>query len=492
MNALLRYPVAYCVLGIALALAFEEIRADWWGLLVLGSLISLYGFVAKGDRDEGRFQIGDNCYFIGFVYTLSIITATLALDAESLLAGAQDSLPPLLKTVGIALGTSVVGMVWRFGLTHGVRVGEDAFQDAVQEAALAANRLKGVLAELHAAVDGTKAAINDIVRAAGSALEQLLAETRSHMNGAAAEAAGALATLGETASASSRQQAEAIATFAKSTSETMGTLQQTTETATRALGGKLEQLAAETRSRMEDDAAHAAAVLADLGETSVANARQQAAAVTTFADSTAETMKSLQQTTQAATDAVAQALAATLPSLQNYARTVETSMHRAGDTLEAGARQTLERLSNGVADALQANTFADARQAMESAVAAHAQAVAEVQQTLGQSVAGLNEATNLATTRAEEARQTLAALHGGPDQAGLEAAITAVARLRTVVADLNEQLPLLTERQTAATAAATSYGEELKGLSDTLTAMPPPAPAPNSRHESWWSRLFRR
>lgn len=499
MNSLLRYPVLYCVAGTLLALGFEEIRTGWWGLLVLGFLISLYGFLAAGPKDEGRFQVGDNCYFIGFVYTLSIITATLGLDAERLLAGAQDSLPPLLTTVGIALGTSVVGMVWRFGLTHGVRVGEDAFQDAVREAAVAATGLKGVLEELHSTADGTKSAVSGIVRTAGTELEQLVAETRSHMHGTVADATGALTTLGKNATAASRQQAEAIAKFAADTTETLATLQRTTQAATDALaeplaaiGGRLEQVVAETRSRMERDAAKAAATLATLGENSVASSQQQATAFTTFADNTAEAMRSLQETTQAATDAVARSLNAALPSLQDHARNVETTMQRVGGALEAGARQALERLSNGVADALQANTFADARQAMESAVGAHAQTVAEVQRTLAQSVTSLTEATNLATARAEEARATLAALHGGPDQSGLDATSTAVARLQSAVVELNEQLPLLAERQAVATAAANSYGEELKGLSNTLAAMPQSAPAPDTGQASWWSRLFRR
>lgn len=427
MNDLLRFPVAYCVVGIALALAFQPIRADWWGLVVLGFLISLYGFLAKGDKDERRLEVGDNCYFIGFVYTLSVITASLMLDAEELLAG-TDTLHPLLKTVGIALGTSVVGMTWRFGLTHDFQVSEDAFQAAVREAAVAAAGLKGVLEQQQKATASAASAIDDMAAKAGAKLEQLVAETRSRMHSAAADAASALASL---------------------------------------------------------------------GESSAANSREQAAVVAALTKSSADAMQALQATTRATTEDVGQALAATLPSLRDYAGTIEASARRAGDALEEGTRQALARLSQGVADALAANTFADARRALEAAVATHAQTVTAIQRTLAESVSGLNEATNLATARAEEARRTLASINATPEQAGLDSASTAVARLREAVAALNEQLPALATHQAAASEAAASYRAELNGLASTLAALPQPpstlTPPPEAKHGTrWWSRLFRR
>ena len=145
MNVWLRMPITYCVVGIALAFFFESVRADWAGLVVLGALVILYAFLAKGEKDDGRFRTGDNSYFIGFVYTLSIITLSLMLDADTLLDGAGDGVSPLLKTIGIALGTSVVGMLCRFLLTHDIRVAEDEFDREVRAAAAAAAQLKGTV-----------------------------------------------------------------------------------------------------------------------------------------------------------------------------------------------------------------------------------------------------------------------------------------------------------------------------------------------------------
>ena len=183
MSALLKMPIIYCVVGIVACALFESVRAGWTGLGVLGALVSLYAWLAKGQRDEGRFRTGDNSYFIGFVYTLSVITLSLILDADTLLGGAGGGVSPLLKTIGIALGTSVVGMLWRFGLTHDIVVAEDAFDDAMRDAAVAAASLKGAMREAADAADALKGVVSET------------AEATAPLRGAVREAADAAAPL---------------------------------------------------------------------------------------------------------------------------------------------------------------------------------------------------------------------------------------------------------------------------------------------------------
>lgn len=160
MRKLLIAPATYCVVGTLLAV-YKPIRADWWGLLVLGSLVCLYAFLAKGERTAERHAIGDNCYIVGFVYTLSIITLSLILDAESMLGidGQPAELHPLLRTIGIALGTSVVGMFCRFALTQGVEISEDAFERAVGRTAISAAKLHGVVKRLDETVSALDATV---------------------------------------------------------------------------------------------------------------------------------------------------------------------------------------------------------------------------------------------------------------------------------------------------------------------------------------------
>ena len=132
--------------------------------------------------------------------------------------------------MGIALGTSVFGMLWRFGLTHDIRVGEDAFHEAVREASLAAAALKGVVDELRQAV-GTAAKAMDAQASASSAkLDQVVGAALARIEDAAADTAGALQTLGEHTGASLRGQATSIASLAEGATAALGELQQAART----------------------------------------------------------------------------------------------------------------------------------------------------------------------------------------------------------------------------------------------------------------------
>lgn len=150
----LTHPLFYCVAGVVAAAAFKFVRDSWWGIIVLGALIILYAYLAYlGKNKKGAalnpHEVGDNCYFIGFVYTLAVITASLVLDADDLIgADGDDGLKSLLKTIGVALGTSVVGMTVRFMITHGALAPESEFDQRVEETAQAAANLKGVVEQL--------------------------------------------------------------------------------------------------------------------------------------------------------------------------------------------------------------------------------------------------------------------------------------------------------------------------------------------------------
>ena len=149
MKDLLKYPPLYCVIGAVVAY-FGPMRESWWGLLVLGSLIGIYAFLAKGEKGPRWQEVGDNCYFIGFVYTLVVIVwALVHLDSEGgpASSGGEDGTPKspqihgLLRVVGIALGTSVVGMFCRFVLAHDIKEPEHRLSLEINRAANAATRL---------------------------------------------------------------------------------------------------------------------------------------------------------------------------------------------------------------------------------------------------------------------------------------------------------------------------------------------------------------
>ena len=357
MDNMLRWPVAYCIIGIALALGFESVRASWWGLAILSGLIALYAFLTKGDRDEGRFQTGDNCYFIGFVYTLSIITASLILDAESLLRGADQQ--GLLTTIGIALGTSVVGMVARFWLAHDIRVSQDALDEAVRKAALGAVALEGAVEELRVAVARAAEAIDEQSRTGTTNLASLFETVHNRLDFAARQASKELQTVASRAIDQIGQQASMLS---ESTTDVARELRLGTEAHVETLRDSLGALASilntygelveASAKRASETLEKTADALQTLGKEAVERFGQQTSSLST---STMSALEELQQGADAHVRVTRESLDQLSSSLASYAQALDASVKDVGETLDQGARQAVTRIGDGVAQAFRAN-----------------------------------------------------------------------------------------------------------------------------------------
>ena len=403
MNTFLRMPVVYCIAGIVLAVWFESVRAGWWGLLFLGGLISLYAFLAKGEKDGCRFQTGDNCYFIGFVYTLSIITLSLILDAETLVGGlGEQNLLPLLKTIGIALGTSVIGMICRFSLTHGIRVGEDAFDDAVRDAAVAAASLTGVVGEAAKAAVPLKSAVEDLRRTIGNTSEAMQAQSQAGATG-------------------------------------------------------LKRLFDAYRGRLEAAFTETNASLQALATGAAENFRQQRSSLNQDAK---DVLRELQEKTRAHDETIQASLGDVTSSLTEYVRAVSGSARRVGETLDKAAGQAVARVEKEITDALQANDFADAQQELRASVQTHREVVGGLNQTLAKAMDSLTEASTAVVARADEARNALAAIDGIALHQELVAVTQAIHQFRTEVVALTGQLSSLASGQLAVTNPAGNYNQQ--------------------------------
>ena len=405
MNVLLRHPFAYCVAGIACAFS-EAIRADWAGLAVLCSLIAVYAFLARGDRDDGRFRTGDNSYFIGFVYTLSVITLSLILDADTLLDGAGHGVSPLLKTIGIALGTSVAGMLCRFLLTHDIPVAEDEFDAAVRNAAVAAASLEGAARKAAESAAPLAGAVREAAEAA-MPLVRIVNEVRQTVDGAS----------------------------------------QALKAQVRANGSSLSDFVQEFRGRLEDLANDAAASLTAMTKGAIDDTQE---AVRTLAERTAaenaDTMRDLRQNLNAHPEAVRASLDRIASSLDAYTEVVHASAQRFGQTLDKATRQALGEVAKGVAESLQANTFADARRGLDGAVRTYEDGVAVVSRTLTSAVDGLGHAAKAAVTQAGEARAALIEIDSAAFRRDLEGLREAIGRLGETANTLNDRLPSLVGR----------------------------------------------
>ena len=109
----------FSVLGAVLICFFKSFCGTAGILFVTAASIAaviLYGFYIKKFCD--RFpddQIGDNCYYLGFIYTVSSLTAALiSLGAE----GDDFEIRTLVFDFGIGLASTVSGIICRVWLFH--------------------------------------------------------------------------------------------------------------------------------------------------------------------------------------------------------------------------------------------------------------------------------------------------------------------------------------------------------------------------------------
>lgn len=146
MEHLLRHPAFYCAAGVVAMLVFRESLLDdnyILGLILLSCMICIYAFFGNKGVGAGseRREIGDNCYLIGFVYTLSVIAVTLMTNADEI--GNEGDVDMVIRAVGIAMATSVIGMIIRLFFHYDAQEPENEFDSIVSKVNSAALLLKG-------------------------------------------------------------------------------------------------------------------------------------------------------------------------------------------------------------------------------------------------------------------------------------------------------------------------------------------------------------
>ena len=424
MGEILKIPVAYCIVGIILALVFQDVRANWVGLWGLGALIVLYAFLAKGERDSGRHEVGDNCYFIGFVYTLSIITFSLVFDVPSLVGGENSSgdFSPLLKTIGIALGTSVVGMVCRFFLKQGVEVSEDAFDRAVSRAANSAAQLEGVVQNVEKLALGVERSIERTAEAMLMYSSMVEEETKK-----------AGLSVGQTASAMLEEFGKHLDTTLRRVSESTRTYSNQIEETANKIGASLNHYAGELFAELRQ-------TLAD--------------------ERLGDGVEMIRQSVETAAE-----------SINSYAARVESEAEMIGKSLNQAVSNTIADLGDRVTDALQSNQIEEANQALHAAAGAHEEAVADVKRTLAESLGRLDDAVKISITNMEEVRTVLTSLEIAVDEGPVSEMNRSLQRFATEVGSLNDGLRELANTQAATTTEATqdvARLAEIRGAFDVL------------------------
>lgn len=422
MRKLLETPVTYCVIGVLLAL-FQPIRAGWWGLLVLGALICLYAFLAKGERTAERSTAGDNSYIIGFVYTLSIITLSLVFDAESLLGTGDQSgdLHPLLRTIGIALGTSVVGMFCRFCLTHGIEIAEDAFDRAVGRTAVAAAKLEAVVEQLGSAVEGLKPITDNI----GHTMEQN---------------ASAISTYARRVDAESDKAGDLLAQAAERVLK--GAELRVAET--------LDELSLSVKSLSDG-------MTKDL-QSAVASVRQTLTEVSEAIQGCTATMES---ETRSAGEALNRSVAAINDLVQRAARALQENVF---DEFRTAVSALVHEQTKAVRENAQllATGLGGLNQEMRTAVATHRTAVVDTGASLSSGVDDLKRQVDASVAIAEEIRTLTASWRSVVDSEAWSAMERAMRQFTANVESLRVTLEAVADHQSKAVSGAEEHAERLR------------------------------
>jgi methyl-accepting chemotaxis protein len=178
-------------------------------------------------------QLGDNCYYLGFLFTLASLA--YALYQFGLAGDAQGSVEQIVANFGLALGSTITGILLRVLINQARRDVLETEQDARMALADAVVRLR-------TEIDDAVLAMGAFCRAA----QQIAGE---QIGTAAKETAGVLersvARVGDTSQAAIRQIDTAFGQFhdhaaqlnatASATADAMGQMLATIESATEAL-----------------------------------------------------------------------------------------------------------------------------------------------------------------------------------------------------------------------------------------------------------------
>ena len=178
----------------------------WLGasqLAISGGLVGImvgYAFViTRLPRLRLRLdQTGDNSYYLGLLFTLmSMATALHDFGASELSAGDDSSARQIISNFGVALATTITGILLRVVL-HQMRVDPAEIEETARlELSDAANRVRATLDRVSAEMERL---IADIRQRAGDNLAQMIEETNRTLGDFVSQVTGATSRLTDAAS----------------------------------------------------------------------------------------------------------------------------------------------------------------------------------------------------------------------------------------------------------------------------------------------------
>lgn len=206
--------IAFAVAGFIGIFLAKYIGAGT-GWVALGAVIAMVIYAAViGRAGTGRIradQAGDNCYYLGLIYTLASLSFAIASFDPN------DTASTIVQGFGIALATTIFGLILRVFFSQGRPDLENHEEELRLELTEAVSRLKGEL-------NGVVMSMNDFSRRFQQSTEEMHTSAAASIEKFTASSVEGLSTVVEEAAEAIRSEANDFAARSKKYSTTFNNL----------------------------------------------------------------------------------------------------------------------------------------------------------------------------------------------------------------------------------------------------------------------------
>jgi hypothetical protein len=219
--------MAFAVIGFAAIVSAKWLNAPT-SYVAGGAVLAMLVYAAiVGRSGTGRVradQAGDNCYYLGLIYTLASLSYAIGTFDPS------DTASTIVQGFGIALATTIFGLILRVFFNQGRPDLENVEEQARLELTEAAARLKGEL-------NGVVRKMNDFSRQLQQSMEEMHGAATASMETFTKDSIAGLQSVVDTANDAIRGQANDFASRAKRYATTFDTLVEKLETHAQTVAG---------------------------------------------------------------------------------------------------------------------------------------------------------------------------------------------------------------------------------------------------------------
>lgn len=333
--------IIFATIGFAAILSAKWLGMAAGGIAVGAVLLMLMYALVVGWTGTGRVradQAGDNCYYLGLVYTLASLSYAIATFDPN------DTATTIVQGFGVALATTIFGLILRVFFNQGRPDLENVEEQARLELTQASSQLKSELQTVVRQMKDFSLGLQQSMQEAHDAS----AERIEHFTSTSVEG---LSSVVEAANETIREEANDFAARAKKYDQTFTKL--------------LDKIEAHSSNLEDINEAHAQLRnSAELSQTALDTAAESLGSMAATASNASGAVESVRQISELTSD-TAERMRQSVAALEESLRTVISQTEEQLDALRSGpsetvavALDTLKRASNDLETELQRITKA--------------------------------------------------------------------------------------------------------------------------------------